>query len=197
MTAGVLLTGGASRRMGLDKATLVVDGETFAQRAARVLTAACDPVIEVGSGVTVLPCAREEPLEIRVHGPGETPAPLVVTMRTPGTDFELAAGFCLTESVLDRLEDLDNIAYCLGGDGEQLYNVVTVKSRAPVTEDVASRRFLANSSCGICGKAALDEVAVRCAPIGPGPTVAASVVGALPETLAHHQRVFDETGGLH
>jgi FdhD protein len=139
----------------------------------------------------------EEPLEIRVHGPDETPAPLVVTMRTPGNDFELAAGFCLTEGVLDRVEGLDTIAYCLGGDGEQLYNVVTVKLRAPVAHDVGSRRFLANSSCGICGKAALDEVAVRCAPVGAGPTVAASVVAALPETLARHQRVFVETGGLH
>jgi FdhD protein len=139
----------------------------------------------------------EEPLEIRVHGPDETPAPLVVTMRTPGNDFELAAGFCLTERVLDGVEDLDNIAYCLGGEGEQLYNVVTVKLRAPRADDVGSRRFLANSSCGICGKAALDDVAVHCAPVGAGPTVAASVVGALPDKLARHQRVFDETGGLH
>jgi FdhD protein len=139
----------------------------------------------------------EEPLEIRVHGPNEAPAPLVVTMRTPGNDFELAAGFCRTEAVLDRVEDLDNIAYCLGGDGEQLYNIVTVKLRAPVAGDIASGRFLANSSCGICGKAALDEVAVRCAPVGEGPTVAASVVGALPDTLARHQRVFGQTGGLH
>jgi FdhD protein len=139
----------------------------------------------------------EEPLEIRVHGPNEAPAPLAVTMRTPGNDFELAVGFCRSEAVLEGLEDVDNIAYCLGGDGEQLYNIVTVKLRGPVAGDIASRRFLANSSCGICGKAALDEVAVRCAPVGEGPTVAASVVGALPDTLARHQRVFGQTGGLH
>ncbi len=66
MTAGVLLTGGASRRMGLDKGTLVVAGEMLAQRAARVLTAACDPVIEAGAGITGLRCVREEP-------PGEGP----------------------------------------------------------------------------------------------------------------------------
>ncbi len=139
----------------------------------------------------------EEPLEIRVHGPNETPAPLVVTMRTPGNDFELAAGFCLTEGVLHGIDDLDNIAYCLGGEGEQLYNVVTLQQRVPVADDVTSRHFLANSSCGICGKAALDDVAVRCAPVGTGPTVAASVIAALPEKLAEHQRVFGETGGLH
>ena len=66
MTAGVLLTGGASRRMGVDKATLVVAGETLAHRAARVLSTACSPVIEVGSGATSLPCVREDP-------PGEGP----------------------------------------------------------------------------------------------------------------------------
>ena len=64
-------------------------------------------------------------------------------------------------------------------------------------DDLRSRRYLANSSCGICGKAALDEVEVRCAPVGAGPRVAASVVQALPDRLAAHQRVFDQTGGLH
>ncbi|MDZ4826128.1 MAG: formate dehydrogenase accessory sulfurtransferase FdhD [Actinomycetota bacterium] len=139
----------------------------------------------------------EEPMEIRVHGPGEEPVPLAVTMRTPGNDFELAAGFLLTEGVISGPDELDTIAYCLGGDGEQQYNVVTVRLRRRVALEVTARRFLSNSSCGICGKAALDELAVRCDPVGPGPTIAASVVRSLPATLAEHQRVFDETGGLH
>ena len=80
---------------------------------------------------------------------------------------------------------------------EQQYNVVTVRLRTPVPADLRERRYLANSSCGICGKAALDEVEVRCAPVGPGPQVAASVVRALPDLLAARQRVFDQTGGLH
>src|SRR5262245_31781771 len=67
----------------------------------------------------------EEPLEIRVSGPGQEPEPFVVTMRTPGNDFELAAGLCRTEGLLDSLDDIDTIAYCMGGEGEQLYNVVT------------------------------------------------------------------------
>ena len=58
----------------------------------------------------------EEPLELRVHGPGEAPAPLAVTMRTPGNDFELAAGFCRTEGLVDGADDIDTIAYCLGDD---------------------------------------------------------------------------------
>ncbi len=71
----------------------------------------------------------EEPIELRVHGPGEEPSPFVVTMRTPGNDFELAAGFCLTEGICTSADDIQQIAYCLGGDGEQLFNVVTVRLR--------------------------------------------------------------------
>jgi FdhD protein len=139
----------------------------------------------------------EEPLELRVHGPGQDPEPLVVTMRTPGNDFELAAGFCLTEGVLCGADDLATIEYCLGGEGEQLYNVVTARLRAPLRADVRNRTFLSNSSCGICGKAALDEIEVRCAPVAAGPTVAASVIATLPGKLAQRQRVFGQTGGLH
>jgi FdhD protein len=139
----------------------------------------------------------EEPLEIRVYGTGQEPTPLVVTMRTPGNDFELAIGFCVSEGIVASPAALDSIAYCTGGEGEQLYNVVTVKLRAPLPAEVHERRFLANSSCGICGKAALDDVEVRCAPVAPGPTVAASTISRLPASLAEHQRVFGATGGLH
>jgi FdhD protein len=139
----------------------------------------------------------EEPLELRVHAPGEEPEPFVVTMRTPGNDFELAAGFCLTEGLCATADDLQQIAYCMGGQGEQLYNVVTVQLRQGVADGAHAHRFLANSSCGICGKAALDEVEVRCAPVAAGPTVPAVVVMSLPDRLAEHQRLFDKTGGLH
>jgi FdhD protein len=139
----------------------------------------------------------EEPLELRVHGPGEEAAPLVVTMRTPGNDFELAAGFCLTEGVVRSRTEIDSIAYCLGGEGEQLYNVVTVRVRRPITAELRARSFFANSSCGVCGKAALDDVEVRCEPVLPGPAVAARTVSQLPSRLEEHQRLFGETGGLH
>jgi FdhD protein len=139
----------------------------------------------------------EEPMEVRIGGPGQEPQAFAVTMRTPGNDFELAAGLCVTEGLIEDFDDLDTIAYCLGGEGEQLYNVVTVRARHRIPDDRRDRRFLSTSSCGICGKAALDEVEVRCAPVGPGPTVAASVVTALPAALAEHQRVFGLTGGLH
>ncbi len=139
----------------------------------------------------------EEPLELRVHGSGEEPAPFVVTMRTPGNDFELAAGFCLTEGICSSADDIGQIAYCMGGNGEQLYNVVTVRLRRGLGDGPHAHRFLSNSSCGICGKAALDEVEVRCEPVGRGPAVSAEVVMSLPDRLAEHQRLFDKTGGLH
>jgi FdhD protein len=139
----------------------------------------------------------EEPLELRVHGPGEPASALAVTMRTPGNDFELAAGFCHTEGLVGTPADIDTIAYCLGDEGEQLFNVVTLRLRRPIVGEIRERRFLANSACGICGKAALDDLEVRCEPVGPGPVVAASVVRTLPARLAEHQRLFGETGGLH
>ncbi len=141
--------------------------------------------------------ATEEPMEVRVGGPGQEPVPFAVAMRTPGNDFELAAGLCFTEGLISGPDDLAGLAYCLGPEREQMFNVVTVRLLAPVANDVRERRYVANSSCGICGKAALDEVEVRCAPVGTGPTIAASVVRSLPEQLASHQRVFDQTGGLH
>ena len=139
----------------------------------------------------------EEPMEVRVAGPRQEPVPFAVAMRTPGNDFELAAGLCFTEGLIAGSDDLDSIAYCLGPEREQLFNVVTVQLRAPVPDDLRDRRYLSNSSCGICGKAALEEIEVRCAPVGTGPTVAASVIASLPEQLARHQGVFEKTGGLH
>jgi FdhD protein len=139
----------------------------------------------------------EEPLEVRVAGPGQQPAPFAVTMRTPGNDFDLAVGLCLTEGLIASADDLGGVAYCLGPGHEQLYNVVTVRLRGRAPEELRERRYLSNSSCGICGKAALDEVELRVPPVGAGPVVAASVLGALPDALARHQRVFEQTGGLH
>lgn len=140
--------------------------------------------------------ATEEPMEVRVGGLGREPAPLVVTMRTPGDDFELAAGFLFTEGLVATAGEIESIAYCVGPGGVQEYNVVTVTLRREW--DVALRRtFLANASCGICGKSSIDEVEVHCAPVGPGPVVARSVIRSLPERLRAAQAVFEETGGLH
>jgi FdhD protein len=139
----------------------------------------------------------EEPMEIRVAGPGQEPAAFAVAMRTPGNDFELAAGLCLTEGLISGADDLAGIAYCVGPEREQMFNIVTVRLRAPVAPDLRDHRYLASASCGICGKAALDEIEARWAPVGAGPLIAASVLVTLPELLLRRQRVFDQTGGLH
>jgi FdhD protein len=139
----------------------------------------------------------EEPMEIRLHGPGEEPAAVAITMRTPGNDFELAVGFCVTEGLLERHDDLASAAYCLAGEGEQQFNIVTVKRRSPAVGSITPRNFVANAACGLCGKAALDDVEQRVAPVGAGPVVPASVLLSLPGRLAERQQVFDATGGLH
>ena len=138
----------------------------------------------------------EEPMEIRLQGPGQRPEPLAVTMRTPGHDFELAVGFCTTEGILSGLAALDEVAYCVGDEGEQHYNVVTLRLRTRV--DLGPpRRFVANASCGICGKTALDDVVVATRPVSDGPVIPRTVLAGLPETLRASQQVFDETGGVH
>jgi FdhD protein len=140
--------------------------------------------------------ATEEPMEIRVQAPGTAPEPIAVTMRTPGNDFELAVGFCVSEGILLDRDTLTEVAYCLGEDGEQEYNVVTLRVRRPV--DLGPpRAFAVNASCGLCGKQTLDDLEVSCAPVADGPSVARSVLASLPDQLRGVQRIFDETGGLH
>ncbi|OBI55045.1 formate dehydrogenase accessory sulfurtransferase FdhD [Mycobacterium sp. E787] len=142
--------------------------------------------------------AVEEPLEIRVNG-----APVTVTMRTPGSDFELAQGFLLTEGVIGGRGDVLAIRYCggRGGDGANTYNVVDV-TLAPGVDppglDV-TRNFYTTSSCGVCGKASLEAVRLsgRFPPGADAATVAAATLQAMPGQLRSAQKVFDSTGGLH
>ena len=141
--------------------------------------------------------ATEEPLEIRAQGPGQDATRVAVTMRTPGGDFELAVGFLFTEGLVPA-DGVQRVAYCDDvDDEEQRYNVVTVSLAAPFDAARLSRNFYATSSCGVCGKASLDDVAVRCDVIAPGFTVAADLLVELPSRLRGAQRVFDRTGGLH
>jgi FdhD protein len=155
-------------------------------------------VVEGGRGVRRSDrLAGEEPMEIRAGGPGQDGVAVAVTMRTPGNDFELAAGFLHTEGLLAGRDELHRIRYC-GLDGaEQLWNVVTVELARPFDAEGLQRSFFASSSCGICGKASLDQVEVAAAPLSEGPRVAASVIASLPERLRANQQAFDATGGLH
>jgi FdhD protein len=141
--------------------------------------------------------ATEEPMEIRVAGPDDEAVRVAVTMRTPGADYQLAVGFLFTEGLIAP-GDVRRVAYCDDlDDEEQRYNVVTVTLGRAFDHDRLHRNFFATSSCGICGKAALDDVEVRCAPVAPGPHVPASVLVTLPDRLREKQSVFDRTGGLH
>lgn len=137
----------------------------------------------------------EEPMEIRLPGPSGELVPVAVTMRTPGSDFELAVGFLHSEGLI-RPDDVASVAYCLEGEGEQRYNVVTVRTRRPVDIGI-TRTFAANASCGICGKTTLDEIEVACPPLAPGPVVGRELLVSLPARLRDTQAVFDVTGGLH
>ena len=141
--------------------------------------------------------ATEEPLEIRAQGPDQEATRVAVTMRTPGGDFELAAGFLFTEGLV-AADGVQRVAYCDDlDDEEQRYNVVTVTLTEPFDATRLSRNFYATSSCGVCGKASLDDIAVRCDVVPAGFTVASDVLVGLPERLRGAQRVFDRTGGLH
>ena len=141
--------------------------------------------------------ATEEPMEIRVGGPGQEARPVAVTMRTPGGDFELATGFLFTEGLIAP-GDVQRVVYCEDLlPEEQQYNVVTVTLTRPFDHEALKRNFFATSSCGICGKAALEDIEVRCAPVAPGPEVPAELILSLPDALRKAQKVFERTGGLH
>jgi FdhD protein len=125
--------------------------------------------------------AVEEPLEIRVDG-----QPLAVTMRTPGHDEELALGFLFGEGLISgprRASLTDDFA------------ANTIEVEGPLEGDPGQRRFYTTSSCGVCGKGALEEVAVHSAPLPEGPVVPRALLARLPDLL--EQPTFERTGGLH
>ena len=147
--------------------------------------------------------AAEEPLEIRLlwEEAGEiVRKPVAITMRTPGDDFELAAGFLFGENIIAGQQDVLDVSYCTDEDEEQRLNIVNVTLRPGLTFDASrlERNFYTTSSCGVCGKAALDALEVHgCAVLPDGPSVSAETICALPARLREAQAVFDRTGGLH
>jgi FdhD protein len=142
--------------------------------------------------------AVEEPLEIRVGGTS-----LSITMRTPGHDFDLAAGFLISEGVVAHAGEIAAIRYCAGINeaGENTFNVldVTLAKGVAAPDPSLERNFYMTSSCGLCGKASID--AVRTAshhPVARDPLVIdASLLASFPDRLRAGQEVFDKTGGLH
>jgi FdhD protein len=123
---------------------------------------------------------------------------IAVTMRTPGHEDELAVGFLTTEGLLED-NTVTSIRYGDPGEMAEPDDVVVVRTTKPFDPSFAEKRhFVATASCGICGKASIDEIAVRCAPIPAGaPIVQRSVVLTLPDKLREAQATFERTGGLH
>lgn len=142
--------------------------------------------------------AVEEPLEIRVEGPDLKATRVAVTMRTPGHDLELSVGFLCTEGLVAKREDVvgrrpPELAI-LGGEAN---NVATVCLAKPFDPAVLQRNFYATSSCGICGKASIDQVHLKAPAIPRGQKVGRDVLVRLADALRRAQAVFERTGGLH
>jgi len=162
-------------------------------------------------GVTERPAARfgpagrsdiddvavEEPLEIRVAGD-----PLAITMRTPGDDRELALGFLYAEGVIASVDDVGSVAHC-GRVGEEGFgNVIDVLpgpgiALAPERIQGSRRGTVVSSSCGVCGRLSIDDLAERCVPLDADGTIAAADIAALVAAMRGGQRVFARTGGVH
>ena len=143
--------------------------------------------------------AGEEPLEVRLDGEQFT-----VTMRTPGDDVELVAGFLLSEGVITSMADIVEIDFASGldPDGSRNYNVAAVRLQSGVwnRENYGARQVYTSSACGICGTASIEAVRKESAyPVtAPEPGfISPTAVLALPELLRSHQGLFDATGGVH
>jgi len=179
-------------------------------------------VVESGSGgprARTDQVATEEPMEIRLRAAGiaESAGPLpvfrrrsegagrrtvAITMRTPGADFELAAGFLYGEGIIRRADEIRGISHCEEPDldEDKRYNIVNVDLHGHVLPDLQAleRHFYTTSACGVCGKASLESLRIRGSPsIPPGPEVDADVIRRLPEALREGQGIFAATGGLH
>ncbi|MFY9720585.1 MAG: formate dehydrogenase accessory sulfurtransferase FdhD, partial [Candidatus Cybelea sp.] len=144
----------------------------------------------------------EEPLELRLSDGGTTQS-LAITMRTPGNDFELAAGFLYNEAIVRAREDITGITYCLdsGVEPDQRYNIVTVECRpgaAAADRERFARHFTIGSACGVCGRAQLDSLRDRgIRPLEDAVRVPPRLLYELPARMLDAQRTFAATGGLH
>ena len=140
----------------------------------------------------------EEPMAIRAAGPRQAPVDVAVTMRTPGHEAELAVGFLRSEGLIEGRDEIVDVTFGDPATTSQPDDEVLVRLTRPFDASMtAERHFVATASCGICGKASLDDVEIRCDPIPAGPVVAPSVITALPDRLREAQALFESTGGLH
>lgn len=142
--------------------------------------------------------ATEEPLEILLRA-GNEQKTIAITMRTPGNDYDLAAGFLYNEGIIHSKNDFNNMTYCVDGN-QQEYNSLRVQLVADSIPHLhqLERHFFTNSACGVCGSTMLDDLSERNIPAIPvGPVVMSSVITSLSDKLRSAQDLFESTGGLH
>jgi FdhD protein len=143
--------------------------------------------------------AGEEPLQIRAAGPDQAASDVAITMRTPGDEEALAIGFLVTEGLVEP-DHAASATFEFGDPRAIATPHDEVNVRLPVPFDpsaVAERHFVATASCGICGRASIDELAARVRPLGAGPIVRREIIFGLPGSMRDAQAVFERTGGLH
>jgi FdhD protein len=141
--------------------------------------------------------AAEEPLDVRLHGRS-----FAVIMRTPGEDRALAAGFLLSERIIRSADDIGAIEHCRHPDQRRAHHVVDVYLCGGAAECVPGmldkrRQVIANSSCGVCGRATIEELRADVEPLSVGPPIDVEVIRQLPDRLRERQSTFSQTGGLH
>lgn len=170
---------------------------TQRKRVTRVVRDQDAGTVAVRSKVDTV--AAEEPLELRLGGESFT-----VTMRTPGNDFELAAGFLVAEGMIGIPDELRGLRYCAGTDefGNQTYNVIDAELDPLLVRPSISekRNVLTTSACGICGTTSIDAVEKTLPPTpddGPQLSIDSEILLDLPDTLRDNQKVFEKTGGVH
>jgi FdhD protein len=145
--------------------------------------------------------AVEEPLEIRLAFPGNKHKAISITMRTPGDDLELAAGFLFTEGIINSSEQISQIRHCgLPDKDKNIQNTVVVELKENIDVDLKrlERNFYTTSSCGVCGKSSIEALHTGvCRVEANGLKVSAELIHKLPEILRASQNIFEQTGGLH
>ena len=138
--------------------------------------------------------STEEPIELRING-----VSIAVIMRTPGSDFELAAGFILTEGIIDSYSQIGTISYCDQAEEPNLQNIVDIclSEGIQIDQEKFKRNFYASSSCGICGKASIESINKRIEKLGHSLFVNRHILCGLPDLMRSEQALFSQTGSLH
>lgn len=168
---------------------------TAVQKRQTRITTRCIWRIRAGERISAADQVTvEEPLEIRVEQ-----EPVAVIMRTPRHDFELAAGFLLTEGLIQAPRELGAISYCTAAEPPNEENIVEVKMASTIEFDLAKlkRNFYASSSCGVCGKASIEAIRAQAPTLSGDFTVAAEMLYGLSDRMRQAQDVFEQTGSLH